>query len=1328
LIDQTPKKWLVGSSFVIFLAVLFQRFGEIVYITRLDRIMDPVRLAARAWNLWNPYTDMGAVQYQTSGYWISFDSFFAFGNIAQVPVWLTERFYIAILLIVALWGLVRLADALDIGRPVFRLLAGLGYTLSPMVISRVGSTSVFVMGLVLLPWILIPLVSGSQTGSTRRSAMRSGFAIALIGGASAAAVFAVLTVPALYLLTRTRGPRRASLTRWWILAVLLAIFWWSVGLYFSARFGADPFKYTETSQATTSTTSIFEVLRGTADWLSRNRWYDVSLPAGWTTAFRSIPIIGTTLLAAIGLAGLSRKNLPERKFLILTLFVGVVLVGGGFGGLLGNPLADTYQSVLNDSLKAFRNVYKFQPLIALPLALGLTHALTRLSDLRLFQKSSIQLLVIPTAAIVLIAAGALPLLQNQLFKSGFSEIPDAWEQARTYVSKNIHGRVLIEPSAPEADYNWGFTQQNPLEWGTDTPSAVRSQAPLGGANNIEYLDAVEIAIGNGGNVNLVNYLRRGGYSAILVSNDTLYEKYSSYSPKFVHQALTTSGLKKEVGFGSRSRRSEGLQQIEIYSIPKSSQVQTYAAAEAAWLSGDIESTLNIPENNFGDRAYILTSDEVPKESSPDNWIITDGNQRYGIEFGLYKNNRSYILGPNESFLNGSLLSDKQLTPENKMAGQTAQILTGVKKISASKTGFLLFAAPGTQPANIYDDERETSWVPTQYPIEKDDRWVKTVFKKPRLISPMTVELLIDKRQRLKPITVIVETDQGEKTNLLKPTNSPQTIRAVHGKTRRLKVTITKENFRGNDAITGIRELNIAGTPIVRRLKVPHELNKEFSKKNANNPAWVFTRSKGLAFDFFNYSPENEIRRTFEVPKKAALQVFATGSVDQSPDLLRLYGTTPNIKITANDTFGNSIRFAPINLIDRSPKNLWVYGVKRPGTLPTIKLAWTGEREIAGFRLGLNPDFTPLKEVIVKSEDQKLRAKVSTDGSVVFPTLIGDELEIALVPKAQSSQQLSSVIGLTGIDIPAIADLYPESVDLNKTIIVNCDSGPTLFIDNNQIKFSAITTLDKFANQSPVALSPCDESSITLSQGINKIDTDSGKNLIAFDQIVLGSPPLLPAETTPGRWISIKKWGDVDRSVTIGAGKENILVVNEIFNKGWAATYRGHELNPIQIDGWRQGFYVPSGPAGKVALSFTPNSAYQIGIIIGLILLIGLFVLAIWPDRKKRNYAPIGKGHWPSAVTITISIAVAIWCTGIGVIALPLLWWIKTKDSRALPAIAFTSFIIAGAIVLFTKGTEGISDAWRGAYSYPTSVFAALAFLSVVAAFLPTKISAKRATA
>jgi len=1326
LIEQTPKKWLAGSSFVIFLAVLFQHFGEIVYITRLDRIMDPIRLAERAWNLWSPYSDMGAIQYQTSGYWISFDSFFAVGSIVQVPVWLTERFYIAILLIVALWGLVRLADALAIGRPVFRLIAGLGYALSPMLLGRAGNNPAILLSGVLLPWVLLPLITGTTSGSTRRAAMRSGIAIALMGGANASATLAVLPVPVLYLLTRERGIRRTSLIRWWVLAIPLATLWWLVGLWFLARYGADVIRYTESASVTTSVTSIFDVLRGSAEWSSKNRWFDIFIPSGYSIAFRSIPIISSTLLTAIGLVGLSRKDLPERKFLLSTFFLGVVLVGGGFGGLFGSPLADLYQAVLGGPLGAFRNVYKFQPLITLPLSLGVAYSLTRLAQLPLFNSFNLRKVIIPITFLIVVVAGAFPLWTNQLIKGpGFHELPKAWEQARDYIDKNNESRVLVLPSLPVADYRWGFLVQNPLEWGSEAVSATRSQAPIGGYRNIEFLDAIERTLDQGGNLNLPNFLHRGGFSKVLVVNDGSYEKYGNLSPASISRALTASGLTLKIGFGEIDSDSENRQQIEIYSIPKTNQVQTYSAAQATWVSGDIESTLNIPENDFGERAYILVSDKVPKKISPNNWIVTDGNQRYGMVFGLNRNNRTYTLGPNENSVNGIPLDEQQFFDEN-IDNQTVQIEAGIKRIFTSSTGFFLLASPGAQPANIYDADSNSSWFPTQFGIRKSDEWVETVFKKPRTVSPAALELSVTSATPTRKIWVRTATDNGERTTVLRSVETPQRLNVVSGKTKRLRVTIEKRSFSSKTDILGIRELKIPGAPFAKRLIVPDELTQKFSRKNSNDPAWVFTRDRPSYNDLFA-NGESEIKREFNVPKQAELNLIATGSASNSLEAINLIGTTPKLKITASSTFNNSLRYAPRRLLDTDSKSGWIADPRSKNTNPVLNLSWTGDREISGFKFNLFPGASVLKKVIVRSDDQERQSNINPDGSVAFAPLIGENLKITLVPKKRTSEQLSSVIALAGIEIPAIADLYPELIDLEKPIIIPCESGPILLVDNNKIKFSGTTTLGKFADSLSLTLSSCGENSVTLPQGINKIDTKNGKNLLAFDQIVLGNPPLLPAETKPSRQISIKKWGDADRSVTIGAGKENILVVNEIFNEGWAATYRGHELNPMQIDGWRQGFYVPSGPAGKIALSFTPNSAYQTGVIIGLILLIGLFVLAIWPDRKKRNYAPIGKKHWSSAITVTIAIAAAIWCTGAGAIALPLLWWIKIKWPRALPVITFSSFMIAGTIVLFTKGTEGISDTWSGSYSYPTSFFAALAFLSVVAAFLPVKVPNQRET-
>ena len=327
----TPPKWIAISTVPFLIGAFFQRFGEIVYLTRLDRVLDPFTMAARGFELWNPYGDMGALQFQQNGYWFPFDLWFGLTKALHIPPWISERLFIYVFLAIALWGFVRLADAFNIGRPSTRLAAGFAYAVSPVILSRIGWQSPFAMGVVFLPWALLPLVRASKSGSTRKAAAQSAIAIALIGGANAAVTVAILPLPLLYLLCRSRGPRRASLLRWWIFAVPMATLWWLVGLYLFGKYGPDVLQYTESVKATTAPTSLFEVLRGTADWVSRLP--GGTNPAGFALTLRTVPILATTLVAGVGIAGLARRHLPERTFLISSFVLGVAAVGGAFGGL-----------------------------------------------------------------------------------------------------------------------------------------------------------------------------------------------------------------------------------------------------------------------------------------------------------------------------------------------------------------------------------------------------------------------------------------------------------------------------------------------------------------------------------------------------------------------------------------------------------------------------------------------------------------------------------------------------------------------------------------------------------------------------------------------------------------------------------------------------------------------------------------------------------------------------------------------------------------------------------------------------------------------------------
>ena len=194
-------------------------------------------------------------------------------------------------------------------------------------VTELGSISVEALPMVVLPWVVAPLVHrlavGVHPSGSRRSPVSPSPASA---GSTQPRQRAVLLVPALFLLSRGKGPRRRrSLLAWWVLAVGLATAWWVLPLLVLGRYAYPFLSYIETSRITTSVTSAPNVLRGTDHWLGflvgtigpqmplrATPWPQPSLPAA-----------ATVLVAGSGLAGLARPATPERRFLGWTLLRGM---------------------------------------------------------------------------------------------------------------------------------------------------------------------------------------------------------------------------------------------------------------------------------------------------------------------------------------------------------------------------------------------------------------------------------------------------------------------------------------------------------------------------------------------------------------------------------------------------------------------------------------------------------------------------------------------------------------------------------------------------------------------------------------------------------------------------------------------------------------------------------------------------------------------------------------------------------------------------------------------------------------------------------------------
>ena len=1324
--SRTPRRRLVVATVGLMVVTFAQRFGEIIYLFRIDRVLDPLRMAARSLELWNPWWDMGSVQVQTVGYWLPIDLTFGAGALVGIPTWVVERLFVGGLFAIGLWGCVRLADALRIGTPVTRLLAGFAYVLTSVILTRIGQQSVWGMGAVFAPWTLVPLIAGAQGGSPRKAAARSAVAVALMGGANAAVVFAVLPAPLLYLLTRQRGPRRAALLRWWVVSVAAAMAVWLPALYFFARYGPNILDYTETVATTVNPTGLVDVLRGTADWLGRLALPSVALPSGNTLATRALPIAATAIIAAVGLGGLAARRLPERRFLVGLLVLGVMAVGGAHGGLFGNPLTDTYRDLLDGTLGAFRNVYKFQPLVTLPLVLGLAHGITRLGAARptfVRMRSEVVVAVVTGAVIV---AAAMPLWTNTFTRGpGFDEVPPAWEEARGWLAeRDDEGRVLALPGMGEAELSWAYLRQLPIQWGDDVTWATRHQAPLGGAASIEVLDAVERSVARGGDPGLSAFLRRAGFAHVLVATDYDPAQFGAPDPISITNALARSGLSRVAGFGDDTYTDPvfgggGLAEIEIFAVGDAARVTSYPLATTSWLSGDIESTLTLPDV-LGDRAWILTGDPVPAGVNPDLWTVTDGNRRYLVNFGSIRNNRSYVLGPNDPVLTDVPQARPRL--DRRTADSfTTQVPDGVRSITASSTGpgFFSVLRPNHEPANVLDGDPETFWAPARLNVGTSvdwggqDQWVEIRFDEPRRLDGLAVDLLVGALRPDVPVKIVTDTDTGRRTTALAPTEGVQSLDVDPAPTSSLRVTVTNESLQAGGEVLGIKEVVLPGATSRPRLVVPAELIPTFADEQAPTPAWVLTRDRNEGRE-----TRGVWRRQITVPRTAEVRVVATGGLASGEAALKLVNTTPSLTIEADSTLLDLPVAAARNLVDGDPSTVWVSSQTASSTLDMemLTLRWTGERVIDELRLGLSPDtFATPAEVVVRSLDDPNEVRtgaVGADGVVRFDPLQSSGIEITLVYPPWDPTTPDLILGLGSLDVAGIEDLLPGPVDPDATVIASCEDGPLLTVGSTSTRFVGSTTVGALLNGDRVTLQPCAGDAVDLLAGEVRVDAVNG-GAIAIDQRVFGAPPLLlpdGASLPSGRTVTERSWGDGERTVEVAGGDEGLLVVNEVVNEGWEARLGDTVLPALRVDGWRQAFVLPAGEGGVVTLIYTPNHPFQIATWFGVVLLVALFASAVTPARPDPSPL-VGAGRWPAALVWGGAAVGAVWACGLGAVALGPLLWLGRWRRGALVATAVTGFLVAGAWVVLTKQFDPPGP-W-GSEGWPATVAAVAALLAVV---------------
>lgn len=658
--------------------VLVQPWGLTAADTKHDLVANPARFLAGALHAYTDTFTLGQLQNQAYGYLFPQGLFFLLAD--PLPDWIAQRAWWFLVLAVGFLGFFRVVRTVLPAAPRYAALMGsLLYALSPRTLTTLGAISSETWPVMLAPWVLLPFLRPGRL--CWRDAAPSVVAVACMGAVNATATLAACLPAGVILLWRRAG--KTGLV--WLAGCAAVSAWWITPLLILGRY-APPFtEFIESAGVTTRWLNLAEILRGTTSWAP---FVDTERVAGNELATEPVFVLVTVCVAALGLMGLAR--LPrEWAFMLL---VGVAVLG---------THAAWYLDALDGPLAALRNVHKFDPLVRIPLVLGVAAIAARVRlprTLSMGRREAAGLLV----CLVVMGATAPAWAGRLLPKGAYEEVPSYWQEAASFMN-SLDTRVLIYPPASFARQDWGWTRDEPAQPLLDVPWAVRDAVPLIPPEAIRGLDGAMAQIERDpATAPLV--LQRLGIGAVAVRHD-LMSGSSDHIPGEVH---------------------------------------TFGEVDVVVFDPDLSMNLapaNPPRVAGGGESLALLSGPHELVSSNAD-IVTDTP-------ALRDRNYGTLSGP----VSAPMAPDDPSTVRNRLrdypsAGPLTQVVEHDGRVTASSSAADASAFGGANPARsltaAVDDENSTAWWPAPgdsgwLELHSDSTWTSPTL---RLMTTGTTEVTI----------------------------------------------------------------------------------------------------------------------------------------------------------------------------------------------------------------------------------------------------------------------------------------------------------------------------------------------------------------------------------------------------------------------------------------------------------------------------------------------------------------------------------------------------------------------------------------------------------
>ncbi len=866
----------------------------------------------------------------------------------------------------------------------------------------------------------------------------------------------------------------------------------------------------------------------------------------------------------------------------------------------------------------------------------------------------------------------------------FKAIPDYWHQAAAWLTEHntgqpAPGRVLVVPGSPFATQVWGNSHDEPLQVLGEIPWGVRDSIPLTPPQTIRALDSVQRLLAAGQpSAGLADTLARQGMSYVVVRNDLDPDTSRSTRPLLVHRAIDGSpGLQKVAEFGdpvgpgtldgfiSDSGLRPRYPAVEIYRVlgqgnPGAPYLTT--ADDIARVDGGPEVLLRLDERRrlLGETPLgpvLLTSDAKLAGLPASLVTVTDTPVDRETDYGRVDAHSSAIRA------NGDRRNTFNRVPDYPVPG--AKLAHGSwtgGRLSASSSSSDSTALPNVAPASgptaAVDGDPATAWVSNSLQPAVG-QWLQVDFDHPVTNATLTITpsatAVGAQVRRLQ-----VSTLNGTTTVRFNEPGKPLTVALPYGETPWMRITavgtddgssgvqfaITDLSVTQFDASGYAHPVNLRHTVVVPgppggSAVAAWDLGSELLGRGgcADSPDGVHcAASMALA-------PEEPVTlsRTLTVPEPIAVQPTVWVRARQGPNLADLIAQ-PGTTRSHGDADLIDVNGSAYAATDGDTRTAWTapQNVVQHRSAPTLTVTLPHPVEVTGVRL--TPSSTALpthsKVVAIDLGDGPQTRQLNSDKDAGPQTItlrprVTDTIRISLLDWNDVIDR--TALGFDQLKPPGLAEvavlgadgkpIAPAEAVRNRArpIEIACGRGPIVALSGRFVQTSISTTVGALLDSEPIPARPCDASPIMVPAGQQELLISPGPEFIADGVQLSGLHRSTPIEistatTTPA---DVTAWNPDRREITVArAPHTRVLVIPESVSPGWIAhTTDGATLTPIIVNGWQQGWVIPAGEQGSIAITFPSNKPYRTGLVVGLSLLPLLLALALVPARRRVPAQP-----------------------------------------------------------------------------------------------------------